>query len=195
MGYFILKNFDKIFFRKFLAPRSTETNGAHFTSAEITRYGQKKPKTVIFLTFYGFFDVGKRLWRWFWTHIRFPAWRPSKTQAIDHIWCPTDLFLTVFKAFQRAFQETVTYLYQENMQKRWFFEFFGFLDFGKRLWRWLWTRIRFSHRRPGEIQAKDSIWCLVDVFLTVFEAFWWAFRADMQKSEEKHEKKLKKVKK
>ena len=160
----------------FLAPRSTETNGAHFTSAEITRYGQKKPKTVIFLTFYGFFDVGKRLWRWFWTHIRFPAWRPDKTEAIDHIWCPADLFLTVFKAFQRAFQETVTYLYQENMQKRWFFEFFGFLDFGKRLWMWLWTCIRFSHRKTSEIQAKDSIWCLLDMFMTVFEVLQKATR-------------------
>ena len=73
-----------------------------------------------------------------------------------------------------------------------FLTFCGFFDIGKRLWMWLWTRIRFSHQRPGKIQAKDSIWCLVDVFLTVFEAFWWAFRADMQKSEEKTWKKVEK---
>ena len=58
MGYFILKNFDKIFFRKFLAPRSTETNGAHFTSAEITRYGQKSQKQWFFWLFAVFSTLG-----------------------------------------------------------------------------------------------------------------------------------------
>ena len=34
-----------------------------------------------FWTFCGFFDVGTWLWRWFWTHIRFPHQRPDKIQA------------------------------------------------------------------------------------------------------------------
>ena len=63
-----------------------------------------------------------------------------------------------------------------------FFEFFGFLDFWKRLWRWLSTGIRFSNQRPGKIQVIDGIGCQIDMFLTVFEAFQRASRADMQKS-------------
>ena len=57
-----------------------------------------------------------------------PDWRPEKTQAFDNIWCPTDLFLTVFAVFQRAFQGTVTDLSRENMKKRSFFHLFLFFS-------------------------------------------------------------------
>ena len=150
---------------------------AHFTSAEFTG-----PKTW-------FLDFLRVFRRWDMTvkvilnshSISTPTTWQNTSKG--NIWCPTDLFMTVFEAFQRAFRTDMTDLCTENMQKRVIFlNFRFFLDIEKRLWRWLWTHIRFPHRRHGKIQAIDNIWCPKDLFLTVFEASRWASRADMQKS-------------
>ena len=153
------------------------------------------PKWWFFLTFCGvfFFDVGKWLWRWFCTHIRFSDWRPDKTQPTDSIWRPTYLFLTVFffggGLFKGTSRKRLGIYAGKICKKKAISLFFRAFDVGNLLQKRFWTHIRFSDRRADEIRVKNNIWCPIDLFFDRFLGFWWAFRADLEKSKQKYEKK------
>ena len=71
---------------------------------DMTYLGRENMQKGDFLNFVVFSTLGTYCKDIFWTHIRFSHRRPGKTQAIDSIWCPIDVFLTAFEALQSAFR-------------------------------------------------------------------------------------------